>query len=139
MEETEAKVIGVQHIQLVNGEEIFGNVVETPDGIFINDPLKTTEIETEDGSVFSLVHYLPYSEDNTCFISYDKIVTHNSVNMEMCKFYMLSAYFAERMAEERNEEMIKTNLRMSNLIMDETASKKSKTGNLIIPSVNVIH
>lgn len=86
----------IYFIKTINGDEIFGQVQMTGNGITIFNPLTASEIPDGEGGVtMGLLSYIPYAKDNSCFISKDFILTCELVSDEYSEFYTLSRYFTD--------------------------------------------
>ena len=132
----------VEHVHLVNGDEIFGYVTHHENGILMAHPLKTDYLESDDqgGYMLTLVPYMPFSMSERIFIDRGKIITHAPVHSEMAKFYYFSTYFAEKQTDARFIDMVHNNVKMAMAIMDETIVEKKQAGeNFIQPEVHQIN
>ena len=121
----------VCHVQLVNGDDIFGVVEKKIDKIRIYNPMQAAESIDEDGmSSLSLVSYLPFSKERWCDIDTTKVITSTETDATFTNFYYLSGYFANKMDEIRNISIDESSDRMAHAIMDDTVQEKSETGHL---------
>lgn len=130
----------IHHIRLTNGEEIFGHVERTDNGIIVHKPLQTTEMESDDGSItVGLTSYLPFADDNFCYLNDVHVITSSKVHPEIERFYFLSCHFTGVRDERRLEEISLTNMKMANMITDEIVEASSSNGSYVMEGTEAIN
>jgi hypothetical protein len=68
----------VQHIRLVNGEELVGDIIGiAEDSIIVDTPMVIDERVTQYGSSIILTEYSPFSMSSVCHIDSKHIITRN--------------------------------------------------------------
>jgi len=124
----------IEHIHMINSDEVFGAVIEeTDNGILINNPLCVVEADNGEGYTnLAFVSYLPFSLEKKIFIKNEHILLRSRVTPEMNMFYALSSYFVVKGNIQQRAVMEETNNIMSNVIMNEMGAEKySNNGHLM--------
>lgn len=84
----------IQHLRLINGEEIVGNIIgETEYSILLDNPLIVEEKSDEFGSTLLLTKYIPFSKTKICELSKSHIITFNELHPELIRYYHNSLKF----------------------------------------------
>lgn len=118
----------IQHIRLINGEEIIGDIVDYYDNkILISCPLVVSEKLTPAGkSAVVLTKYIPFSANNICEISNNHVITITDLHEEMIRYYYHSLRFSYVSEENMIKEIQAVNIMMEASLMD-TYSNSIKT------------
>ena len=142
-------VPNIRHIQLVNGEEIFGHVETAYDdnsgesiGFIVHKPMKTVEYSLGGGQIgIMLSSWLPYQEPDkqACFIQDQHILCMSGVASEVQNFYHLQVQSSNEQDLERLDNISETNFQMSNRLFDEQIAEKTSNGSILGPTTSSVN
>jgi hypothetical protein len=113
----------IQHIRLINGDEIIGDVLDIYlDKVLISCPLIVTERMSTTGKPATvLTKYLPFSSNEVCEISLSHIIVIADIHEEMMKFYFHSLRISNEYEEQMLSQVKEANIRMEASMMDDVA------------------
>jgi hypothetical protein len=121
----------IQHIRLINGEEIIGDIIDYYDNkLLISCPLVVSEKMTPGGkSAIVLTKYMPFATTNICEISTNHIITTTDLHEEMIRYYHHSLRFSFVHEENMIKEIQSVNIMMEASLMDSYSNSiKSNDG-----------
>lgn len=111
----------IQHIRLINGEEIVADIIsETEWTITVDTPLMIEERRDESGaSALIMTKYIPFSTDNRCELSKEHIITFSQLHPELIKYYKNSIVFNGKSTAKIVAEIGRVNALMEEIMMEE--------------------
>jgi len=111
----------VQHMRLINGEEIVADIIsETEWSVTVDTPLMIEERKDESGaSALIMTKYIPFSIDNRCELSKDHIITFSNLHPELIKYYHNSILFNGKSESKIVAEICRVNVLMEEIMMEE--------------------
>lgn len=110
----------IQHLRLVNGEEIIGDILFSDDyQVLVDSPLVIDEKVTDQGSAIVLSQYIPYALNSVCNIPKRHIIVMNELNPEIKRYYYNSLKFAIKATEKTIKEIDKINQLMEAAIEED--------------------
>ena len=114
----------IQHIRLINGEELIGDVVDYYDNkILVSQPLLVNERMSQSGkSAIVLTKYIPFSSSSVCEIQNNHVITITDIHEEMVKYYHHSLRFSYVHEENMIKDIQSVNVMMEASLMDMHAS-----------------
>lgn len=115
----------IQHLRLINGEEIVGDIIAETDTIVILDnPLQVEERKEESGTVLVLSKYIPFAKNQICELAKSHIITFNELHPELIRYYYNSLKLNESSEMKMIDEISRVNLVMEEIIdQDKILSK----------------
>ncbi len=82
---------GVQHLRMINGDEIIGFVIgETKSHMTIDYPMVVVSVSDEKGSYIALQKYIPFSKEKMCNLQKAHIIAATELHPEIEKYYYLT-------------------------------------------------
>lgn len=109
----------IQHLRLINGEEIVGDIIaETDTTIVMDNPLQVEERREESGTVLVLSKYIPFSKNQICELAKSHIITFNELHPELIRYYYNSLKFNQSSEMKMIDEISRVNLVMEE-VMDQ--------------------
>lgn len=131
----------VQHLRLVNGDEIIGNVLrKDKKGVLVDHPLIVVQRDDDDGKMVALMRYMPYSENTCCEFVPTHIIAFADLHPEIVKYYDLSLKI-----NKNSQKATLEYIRHANQMMEQSLYSKplimsdEKMAHVIIPSSNTIN
>jgi len=114
----------IQHIRLINGEELIGDVVDYYDNrILVSQPLLVNERVSATGkSAIVLTKYIPFSSSSVCELQNKHVITITDIHEEMVKYYHHSLRFAYVHEENMIKDIQSVNTMMEASLMDMCAT-----------------
>lgn len=110
----------IQHVRLINGEEIVGVVVNiSSKHVTVQNPLMIEEKKDEAGSVLILTKYIPFSKEQTCNLQMNHIITLTNLHPELERYYNNSLRL-----NVRTEDRIVQEIRRVNILMEEVMEEQ---------------
>lgn len=111
----------VQHIRLVNGEELVGDIIGIDgDSIIVDTPMVIDERSTQYGSSIILTEYSPFSMSSVCHIDSKHIITRNQIHPVMKKYYYLSRKISKESTERILADISEVNNTMESILMESS-------------------
>ena len=129
----------VQHIRLINGDEIIAFILEdTKSFLTVDHPLVVVEIMDDQGSSIALQKYLPYAKEKVCRLQRSHIIACTDLHPEIEKYYYLSLRLNRRTEDQTLKSIRQTNHMMEQLLIGQTLNLSDKAIHLQ-PSNNTKH
>ena len=121
----------IQHIRLINGEELIGDVIDYYDNkILVSYPLLVDErMSTSGKSAIVLTKYIPFSTTNMCELMNTHVITITDIHEEMVRYYKHSLRFSHVHEENMIKDIQSVNVMMESSLMDMKASVKHPSNN----------
>lgn len=121
----------IQHLRLINGEEIVGDIIaETETTIVMDNPLQVEERREEGGSSLVLTKYIPFSKTQICELAKSHIITFNELHPELIRYYYNSLKFNHSSEMKMIDEIYRVNLVMEEMLDQKTALKSDHLVNM---------
>ena len=90
------KTMKIQHLRLINGDEVIGAVLGENDGnITVDHPLVVCAEHTEQGSYLALKKFLPYSKENIINFQKGHVISVTDLHDDIIKYYFLSLRYSK--------------------------------------------
>lgn len=81
----------VQHLRLINGDEIIGFVIgESENAITVDHPLVVVRVNDENGSYTALQRYIPFAKEKIVHFQKMHVIATTDLHPEIEKYYFLS-------------------------------------------------
>jgi|TARA_R110002126_G_scaffold47593_3_gene133321 hypothetical protein len=109
----------VYHCKLSNGDEVFGQIEQTDLGLTIHQPMSLSDYGDEGGDAVGLYSYMPFSEEQSCTIHWEHVMSFNKVLPVVEEFFHLSRHFAERSIIKQLENIQFGNQQMKQYIEED--------------------
>jgi hypothetical protein len=110
----------LQHIRLINGDEIIGETEETDTGVIVHNPLTVEQMFSDDGTQrMVLMNYVPFSETKSCEILRTQIITRGDVHSEIKRYY----YYSLKIAWQYDYNMLLELEKVNNRMLENTSEK----------------
>ena len=109
----------VYHCKLSNGDEVFGQIEQTDLGLIIYTPMSLSDYGDEGGDAVGLYSYMPFSEEQSCIINWEHVMSFNKVLPVVEEFFHLSRHFAERSIIKQLENIQFGNQQMKQYIEED--------------------
>lgn len=110
----------IQHLRLVNGEELVGDIIgETDYSILLDNPLIVEEKVDDMGSTLLLTKYIPFAKTKICELSKSHIITYNELHPELIRYY----YNSLKLSKDSEKRMVDEIARVNDL-MEQVFSGK---------------
>lgn len=118
----------IQHIRLINGEEIIGDIVSEDDcQIWVEGALAVQSASTTSGrSAVVLNKFVPFSNSNLCCLSRQHIICTSELHDVIKQYYHNSLYFSVQSTNSLIEELIEVNTIMEDAIFEQASSSIQK-------------
>lgn len=107
----------VQHLRLINGDELIGIVVKSDTkSVTVDQPLVVTyqSGKNDNREYVALVKYLPYSLDNFCKIQKDHVIAVSDLHPDIERYYELSL-----LATQKYQDSTLDYIRYANQMMEQ--------------------
>lgn len=126
----------VQHIRLINGDEIIGSVLgEGSDNITVDHPLVVCVETTEGGSYLALKKYLPYSKENIINLQKGHVIAVADLHSDIIKYYFLSLRYSKLNEDNALKTIQALNDSIERALDNQTISLNDKLHH-IVPGTN---
>tara|TARA_R110000822_G_scaffold87809_1_gene203995 strand:+ start:418 stop:810 length:393 start_codon:yes stop_codon:yes gene_type:complete len=109
----------VYHCKLSNGDEVFGQIEQTDNGLTIHQPMSLSDHGDESGEAVGLYSYMPFSEKQSCTIQWEHVISFNKVLPVVEEFFHLSRHFAEQSIVKQLENIQFGNQQMKQYIEED--------------------
>lgn len=116
-------MVNVQHLRLINGEEIVGDVIEKTDNlVMIHNPMLIEEKKDELGSILILTKYIPFNKSKQCEVLRTHIITFTDLHPELVKYYYNSIEMNISVEERMIDEIKRVNTMMERVLEEQSHS-----------------
>jgi hypothetical protein len=107
----------IQHIRLINGDEIIGDVVNrTETNLTIDHPLVVQEREDQYGQTgLVLVKYLPFAEIDTIMLSMQHVICFSSLHPVIEQYYFNSLKQSDYSSQALIDQLLTINQTMERI------------------------
>lgn len=111
----------IQHIRLINGEEIIGDIVnQTESTVVVDCPMIVDERTDSSGSTGIVLNkFVPFAKDNVCVFLKSHIICRSDLNEVVKRYYYNSLMFSNQFADN-----IIKDLEIVNNLMEQQLSIK---------------
>lgn len=113
----------IYHIRLVNGEELFGELIDiNSEEYWIKQPLVSSDIAEHDGTTnIVLTPYLPFTDtdDDVCSLNRDHVITLSKVHPVVEQHYALATYWGNKTMDAQLQKISAVNKYMQESLMLE--------------------
>ena len=121
----------IQHIRLINGDEIIGDVISVSEKtITIDNPLHVEERVNDMGyASIVLTKYIPFSQYKVCELQKQHVITTTELDPAIQKYYYLSLKINKNIEKNMIDDINQVNIKMEQALNNAYLYEKDEYSN----------
>lgn len=111
----------IQHIRLINGDEIIGDIInETDSTVIVDSPMIVEERTDKNGSTGIVLNkFIPFAKENLCVFLKSHIICSSDLNDVVKRYYYNSLMFSDKMTSRLIKDLEFVNTLMETQFDDQ--------------------